>query len=145
MLSVLITSYINRSDPGFQHVNEPVSSKPVLVTKANDKEADIKISQPSDCLLLQRDDVKCHKMNELTIRFRSKHTDEVGVADKEQSTGIWKQALHHLLNTYRPTWCYVHTEHHQTGITNGHEVKMMDGTSYGAYWNESQSLLSIRE
>ena len=126
-------------------MNDPVSSRSVFIMKAKGSRADIEVSRPSDCLLLQRDHVKCHKVNDLTVRFSSKHIVNVGVADEEQSPDTWKKALYHLLNTYRPVFCFLNTKHHQTGIANGYKVKMTDGTSYGAYWNESQSLLSIRE
>ena len=127
-------------------MKDPVSSRSVFVTRNDNDETIVMVSQPSDCLLLQRHHVQDSEVKSLAVEFNVKPIEQSDKpSDQQQFPDTWKKAIYHILNTYRPTFCYLYTGHYQTGVANGHEVQTMDGTSYGAYWNESQSLLSIRE
>ena len=133
-----------RLEPGFQQVKDNDSSRSVFITQAEGRNAVIEVSQPSDCLLLQRDHVQCNYVHMLTMWFDYRFTNKVNGPPELQSPDTWKEALHHLLDTYRPPWLYLHTRESHTGIENGHKVELADGTSYSGFWNESHSLLSIR-
>ena len=130
--------------PGFHQVKDPDSSRSVFIISAEGNEAVIQVSQPSDCLLLQRDHVQCSHLEELTVCVGYDFTNNINGPPELQSPDTWKEALHHLLDTYRPCWLYLHTCESHTGIENGHKVELADGTSYSGFWNESQSLLGIR-
>ena len=132
-----------RLEPGFQQVKDPDSSRSVFITRPEGNEAVIEVSQPSDCLLLQREHVLCNSVHLLTMGFNYRFTNYVNGPPKLQSLDTWKEALHHLLETYRPTYLFLNTNGSHTGIENGHKVDSADGTSYISFWNESQSLLSI--
>ena len=107
-------------------------------------EAVIEVSQLSDCLLLQRDHIQCNHVNSLTVWCGFSFMYNINGPPELQSPDTWKEALHHLLDTYRPPQLSLPTRGSHTGIENGHKVELSDGTSYSGFWNESQSLLSIR-
>ena len=133
-----------RLEPGFQQVKDPDSSRSVFITRPEGNKAVIEVSQPSDCLLLQRDHVQCNYVEQLTVWFDDIFTNYVNGPPELQSPDTYKEALHHLLDTYRPSYLFLDTNGSHTGIENGHQVVLADGTSYISFWNESQSLLSIR-
>ena len=135
----------NRHSPGFNQVKIPGSSRSAFVMEAVDNRALIHISQPSDCLSLQREDVHCSQVTLLTLVFQNAFTNGINGPVEQQPHDTWKEALHHLLNTYRPMWCYMKTGNSDTGIEDGHEVQLAEGTSYGAYWDQSHSVLKIRK
>ena len=133
-----------RLETGFQQVKVPDSSRSVFITKAQGNEARIEVSQPSDCLLLMRGHVQYNHVHSLSMWFAYRFTNYVNGPPKLQSPHTYKEALHHLLDTYRPSFLFLDTNGSHTGIENGHQVVLADGTSYISFWNESQSLLSIR-
>ena len=122
----------------------PDSSRSVFISKAEGNEAVIEVSQPSDCLLLQRDHVQCSQVEDLCVVFGYNFINKINGPPELQSPDTWKKAIHHLLDTYRPTWFAIHTYESHTGVENGHEVELADETSYTCLWNESQSVLHIR-
>ena len=122
----------------------PGSSRSAFVIEAVDNRAWIHISQPGDSVFLQRDDVQCSQVTKLTVAFDDGFTNDINGAVEQQPHDIWKEALHHLLNTHRPTWCDMETGISDTGIEDGHKVQLADGTSYGAYWNQLHNVLNIR-
>ena len=123
-------------------LKDPASSRSVFIEKADSSDAIIWVSQPSDCFLLRTDHVRCG-LGKLSVMFDYLFSKSVNGPSEQQSPDVWQEALNHLLNTFRPEWCFLHNGHHYTGIPDGHRVKLHDGTSYGAYWNKDQSLLSI--
>ena len=133
-----------RLDLGFQQVKDPDSSRSVFITRVEGNLAVIEVSQPSDCLLLQRDHVQCSDLELLIMWFDYRFTNNINGPSELQPPDTWKEALHHLLNTYRHRYLFLHTRGTHTGIENGHKVDLADGTSYSGFWNESQSILSIR-
>ena len=120
----------------------PGSSRSAFVIKVVDNNAWISLSQPSDCVFLQRE--KCSQVTDLTVYFDDGFTNDVNGPVEQQPHDTWKEALHHLLNTYRPTWCDMETGISDTGIEDGQKVQLADGTSFGAYWNQLHSVLKIR-
>ena len=117
------------------------SSRSVLIMKAEGNEAIIEVSQPSDCLLLQRDHVQCSHVDILNVWFDNSFTNNINGLPKLQSSDTWKEALHHILDTYGPRHCTILASH--TGIQDGHQVDLADGTSYRGFWNGSHKQLSI--
>ena len=125
-------------------MKDPDSSRSVFILRAEGNEAFIEVSQPSDCLLLQKDHVQCKHVEHFTVCVGYGFINNINGPPELQSPDTWKEALHHLLDTYRPTCLYLDTLGSHTCIENGHKVELADGTSYISFWNESQSLLSIR-
>ena len=130
--------------PNFQQVKDPVSPKSVFITKAEDAEAVIDVNNPSDCLLLRREHVQCSEVNVLTVWFGYKFISRVNGPSQSQPSDKWKEALCHLLDTYRPYECYFRNGKLQTGIKEGHMLKLANGMSYKAHWNLSKTVLTIR-
>ena len=124
-------------------MKDPNSSRSVFITKAQDCQARIEVSQPSDCLLLQRDHVQCSHVVVLNVLSGYSFTNNINGPPEPQSPDTWEEALHHLLDTYRPTWLFLHTSGSHTDIENGYKVDLSDETSYIGFWNESQRVLSI--
>ena len=133
-----------RLEPGFQQLKDPDSSRSVFITRVQYNEPVIQVSQPSDCLLLQRNHVRCKHVNSLTVLFGYDFINHINGPPELQSPDTWKEALHHLLDTYRPTYFNLHARESHTGFENGHKVDLANGTSYSGFWNESHSLLCIR-
>ena len=116
----------------------PGSSRSVFIISAEGTVATIEVSQPSDCLLLQRENVQRSCLERVTVWL-----GYINGPPEPQSPDTWKEALHHILDTYRPAWCNLHIKDSQTGIQDGYQVEMTDGTSYTGHWNESKNLLII--
>ena len=133
----------NRSRPGFKEVIIPDSPRSVFITMAEKEEAKIEVVQPSDCLVLQRQHIDCKKIDQLSVYFESGFINMIYGQAQKQSSEIWKKALHHLLNTYRPDICFLNTGGSHTGIDNEYKIVVSDGPGYIAYWNELQTILSI--
>ena len=142
VLYLTISSFFIRQETGFQVLKDPASSRSVFIKKADSIDAIIKVSQPSDCLLLHTDHVRCGVGN-LYVTFDYRFINSVNGPSEQQSPDVWQEALNHLLNTFRPELCFLHNGHQPTAIPDGHSIQLEDGTSFGAYWNEAQSILSI--
>ena len=123
-------------------MKDPHSSRSVLITIADGKKVEVDVSQPSDCLLLQREHVQRTEID-LLVYFGHESIETINGPSEHQPPETWQQALHHLLDTYRPGQCYVHTEGFSTGIEDGHQVELADGKCYRAYWNMTCDILSI--
>ena len=142
VLYLTISSFFIRQETGFQVLKDPASSRSVLIRKADSSDAYVEVSQPSDCLLLHTDHVRCGVGN-LYVTFDYPFINSVNGPSEQQSPDVWQEALNHLLNTFRPELCFLHNGHQPTAIPDGHSIQLEDGTSFGAYWNEAQSILSI--
>ena len=77
------------------------SSRSVFIVRAGGNGAVIEVSQPSDCLLLQRDSVQCDHLERLVVLFGDTFINNIKGPPEPQSTDTWKEALHHLLNPLR--------------------------------------------
>ena len=124
-------------------MKDPDSSRSVFIVRAEGNEALIEVSQPSDCLLLQRDHVQCSDLVLLVVLVDDSFINQINGPPELQSPYTWKEAVHHLLDTYKLTWCEMHVNDSQTGIQDGHQVVLADGTSYISFWNKSHNLLTI--
>ena len=133
-----------RHEQGFKRGKIPGSSRSTFVIRAVDNRAWIHISQPSDCVFLQRNAVECSEVRLLTVDFDDCFTNDINEPVEQQPHDTWKEALNHLLNTYRPMWCNMRTGNSDPGIEDGHKVQLADGTSYGACWNQLHNVLKIR-
>ena len=109
-------------------MKDPDSSRSVFITLAEGNAAVIDVSQPSDCLLLQRDHVQCSRLDWLVVWFDYMFTNNINGTPEHQSPETWKKAIHHLIDTYRPSRLYLLTRGSHTGIENGHKVELSDGT-----------------
>ena len=143
-IMLILPFSLYRHEQGFKRVKIPGSSKSTFVMSAVDNRAWIHISQPSDCVFLERKDVECSQVTQLTVDFDDGFINDINGHVEQQPHDTWKEALHHLLNTYRPMWCDMKTGNSDTGIEDGQKVQLADGTSFGAYWNQLHSVLKIR-
>ena len=103
----------------------------------------IHVSQPSDCLILQRDHVVCADIVTIKVHFGDKFTSGINGSLEPESSEVWQTALQHLLNTYKPFLCYIFTNSTETGLDD--EVRVQTGSNrlYNGFWNENRSVLSF--
>ena len=121
----------------------PVSFYSVLITRAQQEDTCIEVSQPSDCLLLERYHVQCPDIQVMTLNFGLDLISTINGPAHKESPDTWKNAVHHIVTTYRPEVCFFKTNGVQTGIEDRHQVDLLDGITYRAYWNKQQTILSI--
>ena len=126
-----------RLRPGFQPVKVKDSSRPAFVLKADGGEAIIAVNQPSDCLSLQRENVMCGEVDSIDVWFGFH-----GPAQPE-SPEVWQEALQHLLNTYKPRYCYIRTRGAETGLGEDVRVEVQGHGCYRGFWNNIQHVLSL--
>ena len=133
-----------RLDPGFRHVRVTGSGRWAFVVKADGLTAVIAVNQPSDCMALQRQHVVCSEVDSIDVLFGYKFTPKINGPEQPESPEVWQTAVHHLLNTYQPRYCYIHTGGTETGLPD--EVRMeVDGKrSYKGFWNDKRLVLSLR-
>ena len=76
VLHLTISSFFIRQETGFQVLKDPASSRSVFIRKADSSDAYISVSQPSDCLLLHTDHVRCGVGN-LSVTFDYQFSNSV--------------------------------------------------------------------
>ena len=74
----------------------------VFVTEALDEEVVVEVSHPIDCLVLQRNHVKCHYVETLEVRFNGRFIRSVNGSAEMTQDETWNPAINHLLETYHP-------------------------------------------
>ena len=96
-----------RLEPGFRHVRVNGSDRSAFVIKADNGGVDIAVSQPSDCMALQRDHVACSQIKGIHVWFGDEFTSKINGPAQPESPKVWQAALHHLLNTYPTLHCHL--------------------------------------
>ena len=119
------------------------SGRSAFVIEAQGKTARIEVNRPSDCLSLQRDHIACTEVDDIQVLIGDRFTSEINGKAQPESPEVWQTALHHLLNTYKPTYCLIDTGGTVTGL--GEEVNLEVETQgwYRGFWDEKQHVLSI--
>ena len=120
------------------------SGRSAFVTKAKDRQACIEVSQPSDCLGLKREHVVCIDILVIDVWIGTGFTSAVNGPSHPEPPEVWQKALQHLLNTYDPEQCYIHTDDTETGL--GDEVRVQVGAKrqrIKGYWDEKHHVLSL--
>ena len=79
-------------------------------------------SEPSDCLHLEREHIHSGNSSILKVIF------DVSANDKNLEQ--WKEALSHLLQTYRPHCLEIRHAGQDIGILDGLHFSLRDGTDY---------------
>ena len=131
-----------RLDPGFRHVRVAGSGRWAFVTKAEGDVALIEVNQPSDCVALLRQHVVCSKVNSIDVWFGYKFTSRINGPDQTESPEVWQTAVHHLLNTYQPRFCYIYTGGTEAGLPDEVTVEVDGKRCYRGFWDDKQQLLS---
>ena len=119
------------------------SGRSAFVTRAQGNRARIAVNQPSDCLALQRDHIVCTEVDSIEVWFGYEFTSQINGPEQPESPEVWQTALHHLLNAYKPRYCYIYTGGTETGL--GEEVNLDIETqgSYRGFWDDEQHVLSL--
>ena len=99
---------LNRNEKGFQNVKNTRCDRSILVFKTPHARAVILASQPSDCLLLQKDHIQCASIDVLIVRFDEPSTYTINGPAHPETLEDWQNAIQHLLSTYQPQRAYVH-------------------------------------
>ena len=120
------------------------SGRSAFVIRAQGESATIEVNQPSDCLALQKEHIACTEVDVIYVWFGYKFTSTVNGPAHHESSEEWHKALHHLLNTYKPGYCYIHTLGTETGL--GKKVRMEVDTQrcYRGFWNSEKNLLTLK-
>ena len=132
-----------RLDPGFRHLRNDGSERLAFVTEADGNKADIEVNQPSDCMALQRQHVVCSEFDSIDVWFGYKFTFMINGPQQLESPEVWQTAVHHLLNTYQPLYCFVHIRGTVTGLPYEVTVEVDDKRCYRGLWNDKQDVLSL--
>ena len=132
-----------RLDPGFRHVRVTGSGRLAFVTKAVGDYAKIEVNQPSDCMVLQRQHVVCSKVDCIDVFFGYKFTSWINGPEQPESPEVWHTAVHHILNTYQPRFCYIHTGSTETGLPDEVTVEVDGKRCYRGFWDDKQHVLSL--
>ena len=131
-----------RLEAGFKQVTVGGSGRSAFVTRAEDCLVHIEVSQPSDCLALQREDVVCTDILAIHVVIGYSFTSVVNGPSQTEPPEVWQKGLQHILNIYDPEQCYIHSNL-KTGL--GDEVRLQAGTNkvYIGFWDEKQHILSL--
>ena len=129
-------------EPGFQQLRLNGSWRSAFVTKAEDGTAHIKVSQPSDCLALQREHVVCTDILVIVVQFGDRFTSQINGPQHPEPPEVWQTALYHLLNTYKPRYCYIYTGGAETGLAQRFELVGLN-VIYTGYRDDEQHKLFL--
>ena len=133
-----------RLDPGFRHVRVAGSGRSAFVTKAESDDATIEVNQPSDCMALQRQHVLCSEVDSIDVWFGYTFTSRINGPKQPESPEVWQTAVHHLLNTYQPRYCFIYTGGTETGLPDEVRVEVDDKRCYRGFWDDKRLVLSLR-
>ena len=120
------------------------SGRSAFVTEAQGNTAAIQVDQPSDCLALQRDHIACTEVDDINVWFGYKFTSVVNGPSQPESSEEWQKALHHLVNTYKPRYCYIYTGGTETGLGEEVRVKVETQQCYRGSWNGEKNVLTLK-
>ena len=132
-----------RLDPGFKHVRVTSSGRLAFVTRAEGDDAIIEVNQPSDCVALLRQHVVCSKVNSIDVWFGYKFTSRINGPVQPESPEVWQTAVQHLLNTYHPGECFIHTGGTETGLPDNVRMEIDGERCYLGFWDDKQQVLSL--
>ena len=119
------------------------SGRSAFVTEAQSNTAEIEVNQPSDCLALQRDHIACTVVNDIHVWFGYNFTSQVNGPVYPESSEEWQKALHHLLNTYKPRYCFIYTGGTETDLGEEVNVEVEGHQHYRGFWDEEHDVLSL--
>ena len=119
------------------------SGRSAFVTTAQGQTATIEVSQPSDCLALQKEHIACTEVDDIDVWFGYKFTSNVNGPSHPESSEEWHKALHHLLNTYKPRLCYIYTKGTETGLGEEVNVEVEGHQRYRGFWDDKHHVLSL--
>ena len=119
------------------------SCRSAYVTNAVDDDATIRVSQPSDCLVLKRDDIVCTEVDVINVWLGSKFTSQMYGPAQLESPEMWQTALHHILSTYKPRHCYFHTGGSETGLGAEVRVEGEEQGNYAGFWDVKKRVLCV--
>ena len=119
------------------------SGRSAFVTKVHGDTATIVVNQPSDCLALQRDHIACTEVDDIHVWFGYQFTSVVNGPEQPESSEVWQEALHHLLNTYKPDECYIYTGGTETGLGAEVNMEVEEHQRYRGFWDDKKHVLSL--
>ena len=121
----------------------PDSNRSAFVTTAEGKHGVIQANEPSDLMELKRNHIQLKSIDGLRVLIGFALTSSLYGSPKSVSSEVWKQAIHHLLETYHPMECFFHVKNCQSDIDD--HVGLEDGTSYQGFWNAQRTILSFKK
>ena len=133
-----------RLNCGFRYVRVTGSCRLAFVIKAEDDDAIIEVNQPSDCMVLQRQHFVCSEVDSIDVRFGYTFTSRINGPEQLESPEVWQTAVHHILNTYQPRYCSIHTGGTETGLPDEVRVEVDNKRCYMGFWDDKQQSLSLR-
>ena len=136
-------SLLFRCQTSFQQLRIHGSKRSAFVIQALNGCAVLMVNQPSDCLAFQRNLTGPGEVQTITVWVGHKFTSQINGLAEPETPEVWQTALHHLLNTYKPRFCFFHTGGKETGLVE--EVRVQAGANnvYIGFWNEKQHTLCL--
>ena len=119
------------------------SGRSAFFIRAQGNTVTIVVNQPSDCLALQKDHIACTEVDDINIWCGHNFTSKVNGPEQPESSEVWQNALHHLLNTYKPRYCYIYTGGTETGLGEEVNVEVEEHQRYRGFWDDKQRVLSL--
>ena len=130
-------------EPSDRYLTLHTSGRLAYVSKADGGEPEVEVSQPSDCLALQRDDIVCDEIVSMEVLVGYRFTTMINGPAEPEPPCVWQRALQHLLTIYQPQYCYIHTEGTETGLGEEVRVEVAGKGVYIGYWDGEQDRLCI--
>ena len=111
--------------------------------EAVDTKAQICASQPSDCLLLQRDHIQCASISDLIVGFNATYLYPINGPAHPETLEDWQGAIQHLLSTYQPRYVKMFFGDHRPGMQREFTLNVRDDVSYTGLLGRNQSTLYL--
>ena len=121
----------------------PASERSAFINEIEDGKVTIEVHQPSDCLALLRNYVRCDEVHIIHVWIGYKLTSQINGPTESESPEVWQTAVHHLLNTYKPHYCHIYCNGAETGLEEDIEVQDEAQGCYRGFWDDKQHTLSI--
>ena len=85
----------------------------------------------------------CKEVEALDVWFGYGFTSQINGPQHPEPPEVWQTALHHLLNTYGPTYCFLRTGDADTGLVDKVKVEIEQQGNYIGLWNDKQDVFSL--
>ena len=120
------------------------SGRSAFVLQVESGEAEVAINQPSDCLVLQTAHIVSEKVVTLHAWFGYSFTSKIYGPPQPEPPEVWHKAVCHLLDTYRPHYCYIYAVGIETGLDEEVNVEVDAQICYRGLWDAEENVLSMR-
>ena len=130
-------------EAGFQRVRLHSSNRSAFVINAQGGHAEFTVSQPSDCLALERGVIGPSEVKDIHVSVGYTLTSNINGPPQPEPPDVWQGALQHLLNTYKPQRCSIYTNGAETGLGQQSKMEIKSNLIYSCVWRVKQQELRL--